>query len=135
MRVPVMSHRVVWIELDSALELMLSRSPIPIVVVQNVSHRSMRLSQGVVQLESSCCGRLRLLHCNTWSQDFWTSEHRQVSEIVSKSRVGECKIRVFLNCLGEVLSCFIQSLGCSHVPVIATEKVCLIGIRIDWMRC
>ncbi len=42
---PLVSHRVVWIELKRALELLLGRAPIPIEVVLDEREYSVRFSE------------------------------------------------------------------------------------------
>src|SRR6267143_2418944 len=47
--------RIAWIEFESALEFLLGAGSIPIIIVHDVRHRSMRLGQGGFELESFCC--------------------------------------------------------------------------------
>src|SRR5882724_13648551 len=50
---------MVSVELKSALELLFSAGPVPIVVVQDVRHGSMRLGQVGVELKRLCRRRFR----------------------------------------------------------------------------
>ena len=60
--VPVMTESVSLIKLESVFEFLFSSGPIPVIKSDDVSDRSLRLNERVVDLQRLCCRRFGSRH-------------------------------------------------------------------------
>ena len=112
--VPLVSGRVVGIQLNRAFEFGFGSRPIPVITLPHQRQRNVRLGQGVIQLHCLHGCRLRVLP---------NLLRRRVSGLAQKvirigqSGVGLGVVGIFLDCLIEIVGGLPESVFCPLVPV------------------
>src|SRR5262245_1326982 len=125
--IPVMQDRVIGLQFERALEFPLGQRPVPVIVADDLAHRSVRFGQALVYFQS-----LRGGLAGQWQRLFWRYQvicaERDVG--IGHSDISQRIAVVFFSGLTESFESLADAFGSAFVPLITAFHIEPIGFRV-----